>query len=38
VKAGARLKGVIREKPLGRNMKEARRLVALARECGLRTA
>jgi predicted dehydrogenase len=38
VKAGARLKGVIREKPLGRNMKEARRLVALAKEAGLRTA
>ena len=38
VKAGARLKGVIREKPLGRNMKEARRLAALAREAGLLTA
>ena len=38
VKSGARLKGVIREKPLGRNMKEARRLAALAKECGLRTA
>jgi predicted dehydrogenase len=38
VKSGARLKGVIREKPLGRNMKEARRLVALAAEAGLSTA
>jgi predicted dehydrogenase len=38
VRSGARLKGVIREKPLGRNMKEARRLVALAKEAGLRTA
>jgi len=38
VKAGARLKGVIREKPLGRNMREARRLAALAREAGLLTA
>jgi len=38
VKSGARLKGVIREKPLGRNMREARRLAALAKECGLRTA
>jgi predicted dehydrogenase len=38
VKSGAPLKGVIREKPLGRNMKEARRLAALAKECGLRTA
>jgi predicted dehydrogenase len=38
VKSGARLKGVIREKPLGRNMKEARRLAALAKECRLHTA
>lgn len=38
VKAGARLKGVIVDKPLGRNMKEARRLVELAREAKLRTA
>ena len=38
VRSGARLKGVIREKPLGRNMKEARRLAALANEVGLRTA
>jgi predicted dehydrogenase len=38
VKSGARLKGVIREKPLGRNMKEARRLAALAKECRLLTA
>jgi predicted dehydrogenase len=38
VKAGARLKGVILEKPLGRNMQEARRLIALAREARLLTA
>ncbi|HTT12111.1 MAG TPA: Gfo/Idh/MocA family oxidoreductase [Burkholderiaceae bacterium] len=38
VKAGAELKGVILEKPLGRNMREARRLVQLARETKLRTA
>ena len=38
VKAGAKLKGVIVEKPLGRNMKEARRLVQLAREAKLLTA
>jgi len=38
VKAGAKLKGVIVEKPLGRNMKEAHRLVALAREAKLHTA
>lgn len=38
VRAGARLKGVIVEKPLGRNMAEASRMVALAREAGLRTA
>jgi len=38
VKAGARLKGVIIEKPLGRNMKEARRLVDLARAAKLPTA
>ena len=38
VKAGAALKGVILEKPLGRNMREARRLVQLAREASLRTA
>ena len=38
VKAGARLKGVICEKPLGRNMAEARRLVELARSADLRTA
>lgn len=38
VKAGARLKGVIVDKPLGRNMKEAKRLVELAREAKLRTA
>jgi len=38
VKAGARLKGVICEKPLGRNVAEARRLVDLARSTDLRTA
>ncbi len=38
VKKGANLKGVICEKPLGRNMKEARRLVELADEANLRTA
>jgi predicted dehydrogenase len=38
VKAGAPLKGIICEKPLGRNMKEARRLVELAKEADLRTA
>lgn len=38
VKAGAPLKGIICEKPLGRNMQEARRLVELAKEANLRTA
>ena len=38
VKAGAKLKGVVVEKPLGRNMKEAKRLVDLAREAKLHTA
>lgn len=38
VNAGAKLKGVIVDKPLGRNMKEARRLVELAREAKLPTA
>ncbi|MFO7691476.1 MAG: Gfo/Idh/MocA family oxidoreductase [Vicinamibacterales bacterium] len=38
VKAGAALKGVICEKPLGRNVAEARRLIALAGEAGLKTA
>lgn len=38
VKAGARLKGVIVEKPLARNMKEARRMVQLAREAKLPSA
>ncbi len=38
VKKGARLKGVICEKPLGRNVKEARRLVELADTAGLKTA
>ncbi|MGE5358412.1 MAG: Gfo/Idh/MocA family protein, partial [Bacteroidales bacterium] len=38
VKAGADLKGVICEKPLGRNVAEARRLVELAESVNLRTA
>jgi predicted dehydrogenase len=38
VKAGAKLKGVILDKPLGRNMKEAQRLLELAREAKLPTA
>ena len=38
VKAGAELKGVICEKPLGRNVREARRLVELANSAKLRTA
>ncbi len=38
VKQGAALKGVICEKPLGRNVREARRLVELAQEAKLRTA
>ncbi len=38
VKAGAALKGVICEKPLGRTVAEARRLVELAQSAGLRTA
>jgi len=38
VAAGARLKGVICEKPLGRNVAEARRLVELAAAAGFRTA
>jgi predicted dehydrogenase len=38
VRAGAALKGVICEKPLGRNVAEARRLVDLAQSVDLRTA
>src|SRR6188508_1542130 len=38
VKAGAPLKGIICEKPLGRNVAEARRLVELADQNGLPTA
>jgi len=38
MKRGARLKGVICEKPLARNVKEARRMVELADGAGLRTA
>jgi predicted dehydrogenase len=38
VKAGAALEGVICEKPLGRNVAEARHLVDLARSVDLRTA
>jgi predicted dehydrogenase len=38
VRQGAELKGVICEKPLARNVREARRLVDLAEEVGLKTA
>ena len=38
VKRGAKLKGLICEKPLGRNMKEARRLVELVKPLGIPTA
>lgn len=38
VKAGAQLKGIICEKPLGRNMAEARRLVELVKPLGIPTA
>ncbi len=38
VKKGAVLKGVICEKPLGRTVREARRLVELAQSVGLNTA
>lgn len=38
MKAGAELKGAICEKPLGRNMREARRVVDLAKSANLRTA
>jgi predicted dehydrogenase len=38
VRAGANLNGVICEKPLGRNVAEARRLVELAASVGLHTA
>jgi len=38
VKSGAELKGVICEKPLARNMKEARRVVELVEGAGLKTA
>jgi predicted dehydrogenase len=38
VKSGARLQGVIVDKPLARNMREARRMVELAREAKLLTA
>jgi len=38
VRAGAGLKGVICEKPLARNMKEARRILSLITGAGLRTA
>ncbi len=36
VKAGSRLKGIICEKPLGRNLPEARRLIRLVEDAGLR--
>ena len=35
---GAELKGIVCEKPLGRNVKEARRLVQLAQDAKLKTA
>lgn len=38
VRKGSQLKGVICEKPLGRNVKEGRRLVELAQGAGLKTA
>ena len=38
VKAGAPLKGIICEKPLGRSVSEARELTALAKDAGLPTA
>ncbi len=38
VKGGAKLKGVMCEKPLARNLTEARRMVELADEAGLKTA
>ncbi len=38
VKAGAELKGLICEKPLARNVAEAKRMVALAQEANLKTA
>ncbi len=38
VKAGAPLKGIICEKPLGRTVAEAERMVALAAEAGIPTA
>ncbi|MCX8036686.1 MAG: Gfo/Idh/MocA family oxidoreductase [Candidatus Sumerlaeia bacterium] len=38
VKAGAELKGLICEKPLARNVAEAKRMVALAKEANLKTA
>jgi predicted dehydrogenase len=38
VKKGAKLKGLICEKPLARNMQEARQLVKMAEQAGLKTA
>jgi predicted dehydrogenase len=38
VRAGAHLKGLICEKPLARNLREARRVLELAREIGAQTA
>ncbi len=38
VRAGARLRGLICEKPLGRNLAEAREMVRLAEETGLPTS
>ena len=38
VKGGAKLKGLVCEKPLGRTVAEAMQLVAMAKEVGLKTA
>jgi predicted dehydrogenase len=38
VRKGAQIKGVICEKPLGRNVREARQLVEIANQAGLSTA
>jgi predicted dehydrogenase len=38
VKKGAQLKGLICEKPLARNVKEARQLLNMAKEAGVKTA
>lgn len=38
IKAGAQLKGIVCEKPLGRNVAEAKKIVALAKETNVPTA